>query len=310
MKKTLLFFLLLVASLPLWAQQDPMYSQYMFNGLVLNPAYAGSREAINVTALHRTQWVGIPGAPTTTTFSAHAPVKKDNIGLGLIFVNDRIGVTETNNLGFNYAYMIKMSKGVLSLGLQASVMQYRADFTSVIHSFSPDVFDPSFSSVVNRWLPNFGTGAYYRTDRFYVGLSMPNILTNNLNGETNVAFIGNNRARQYRHAFLTSGYVFDITKGLKLRPSFLLKYVDGAPLELDLNANLWLYDMFAVGLSYRSFDSIDALFEFQVTPQLSLGYAYDYTLTPLGRFTSGTHEIMIRYEFGFGKSRIITPRYF
>ncbi|WP_448519228.1 PorP/SprF family type IX secretion system membrane protein, partial [Rhodoflexus sp.] len=189
-------------------------------------------------------------------------------------------------------------------------MQYRADFTSVIHNFSPEVFDPSFSSVVNRWLPNFGAGAYYRTDRFYAGLSIPNILTNNLNGQTNVAFIGSNRARQFRHAFFTSGYVFDLNKGLKLKPSFLLKYVDGAPLELDLNANLWLYDMFAVGLSYRSFDSIDALFEFQVTPQLSVGYAYDYTLTPLGKYTSGTHEIMIRYEFGFGKSRIITPRYF
>ncbi|MCS7018867.1 MAG: type IX secretion system membrane protein PorP/SprF [Cytophagales bacterium] len=310
MKKTLLFLFFLAVSLPVWAQQDPMYTQYMFNGLVLNPAYAGSREAINITALHRTQWVGIPGAPTTTTLSAHAPVKKDNIGLGLILVNDRIGVTETNNVGFNYAYMLKMRKGILSLGLQASVMQYRADFASVIHNFSPDVFDPSFASVVNRWLPNFGTGVYYRTNKFYAGLSIPNILTNNLNGETNIAFIGSNRARQYRHAFFTSGYVFDVTKGLKLKPSFLLKYVDGAPLEIDLNANLWLYDMFAVGLSYRSFDSIDALFEFQVTPQLSLGYAYDYTLTPLGRYTSGTHEIMIRYEFGFGKSRIITPRYF
>jgi type IX secretion system PorP/SprF family membrane protein len=123
-------------------------------------------------------------------------------------------------------------------------------------------------------------------------------------------FFNSGRARQYLHTFFTAGYVLDITQGLKLKPSFLLKYADGAPLELDLNANLWLYDMFAVGLSYRSGDSIDALFEFQITPQFAVGYAYDYTLTPLGRYTSGSHEIMVRYEFAFGKSRIITPRYF
>jgi type IX secretion system PorP/SprF family membrane protein len=310
MKKlfTILFFMALINKV--LAQQDAMFTQYMFNGLVLNPAYAGSRDALNATALYRNQWVGIEGAPKTITFSMHAPVRNEKIGLGLIFSNDRLGITNTNNVGLNYAYRIKFkNKGTLSLGLQASVLQYTADFSSIRHSFSSSVFDPAFTQNINRWLPNFGTGIYYYTNKFYAGASMPNIISNKLNGEGAVFQIGD-RAQQYRHLFLTTGYVFDLNKSLKLKPSILMKFVQGAPIEFDFNANLWLFDMFAVGLSYRTRDSIDALFEFQVTPQLGIGYAYDYTLTPLGKYTSGSHEIMVRYEFGFKKSRIITPRYF
>jgi type IX secretion system PorP/SprF family membrane protein len=310
MKKlfTILFFMALVNKV--LAQQDAMFTQYMFNGLVLNPAYAGSRDALNATALYRNQWVGIEGAPKTITFSMHAPVRNEKIGLGLIFSNDRLGITNTNNVGLNYAYRIKFkNKGTLSLGLQASVLQYIADFSSIRHSFSNSVFDPAFTQNINRWLPNFGTGIYYYTNKFYAGVSMPNIISNKLNGEGAVFQIGD-RAQQYRHLFLTTGYVFELNKSLKLKPSILMKFVQGAPIEFDFNANLWLFDMFAVGLSYRTRDSIDALFEFQVTPQLGIGYAYDYTLTPLGKYTSGSHEIMVRYEFGFKKSRIITPRYF
>lgn len=293
-----------------FAQQDAMFTQYMFNGLVLNPAYAGSRDALNATALYRNQWVNIAGAPKTITFSMHAPVRNEKIGLGFIFANDRLGITNTNNLGLNYAYRIKFkNKGTLSLGLQASILQYNADFSSVQHSFSNSVFDPAFVQNINRWLPNFGTGIYYYTNKFYAGASVPNIISNKLNGEGSVFQIGD-RAQQFRHLFLTTGYVFDLNKSLKLKPSILMKFVQGAPIQFDFNANLWLFDMFAVGLSYRTRDSIDALFEFQVTPQLGIGYAYDYTLTPLGKYTSGSHEIMVRYEFGFKKSRIITPRYF
>jgi type IX secretion system PorP/SprF family membrane protein len=305
---TLLLYILLVNSV--FAQQDAMFTQYMFNGLVLNPAYAGSREVLSATALYRNQWVGIDGAPKTVTFSMHAPVRNEKIGLGIIFCNDRLGITNTNNVGLNYAYRITFkNKAKLSLGLQASVLQYRADFASIAHSFSPSVFDPAFAQVINRWLPNFGTGIYYYTNKFYAGISMPNILLNKLS-ESGAVFQVGDKASQYRHLFLTTGYVFDLNKSLKLKPSILVKFVQGAPVEFDFNANLWLFDMFAVGLSYRTRDSIDALFEFQVTPQLGIGYAYDYTLTPLGKYTSGSHEIMLRYEFGFSKTRIITPRYF
>jgi len=310
MKKlfTILFSFLLLNNL--FAQQDAMFTQYMFNGLVLNPAYAGSREVLSATALYRNQWVSIPGAPKTITFSMHAPVRNEKIGLGVIFSSDKIGITSTNNVGLNYAYRIKFkNKGTLSMGLQASVLQYRADFASISHSFSPTVYDPTFSQVINRWLPNFGAGLYYYTNKFYLGASVPNIILNRLNGEGTVFQVGN-KASQYRHLFVTTGYVFNINKSLKLKPSVLMKFVQGSPVEFDFNANLWLFDMFAVGLSYRTGDSVDALFEFQVTPQLGIGYAYDYTLTSLGKYTSGSHEIMVRYELGFGKRRIITPRYF
>lgn len=316
MKKlfTILFFMLLINMVgrqSAFAQQDAMFTQYMFNGLVLNPAYAGSREVLSATALYRNQWVNIAGAPKTVTFSMHAPVRNEKIGIGIIFSNDRLGITNTNNVGLNYAYRLKFKNGgTLSLGLQATILNYRADFASIQHSFSSSVFDPSFSQVINRWLPNFGTGVYYYTNKFYLGASMPNILTNQYMKGEGTVFNVTDRARQYNHIFITTGYVFNINQSLKLKPSLLLKYVNGAPLELDINANLWLFDMFAVGLSYRTRDSIDALFEFQITPQLGIGYAYDYTLTPLGKYTSGSHEIMIRYELGFGKRRIITPRYF
>ncbi|TAH22007.1 MAG: type IX secretion system membrane protein PorP/SprF [Cytophagales bacterium] len=315
MKKlfTLLFSLILINMVgrqSAFAQQDAMFSQYMFNGLALNPAYAGSREVLSATALYRNQWVGIEGAPKTMTFSAHSPVRNEKIGLGIIFCTDKIGITNTNNVGLNYAYRIKFkNKGTLSMGLQASVLQYRADFSSIRHSFSPTTFDPNFSQVINRWLPNFGTGIYYYTNKFYLGVSVPNIINNKLTGEGTVFQVGD-KAQQYRHLFVGTGYVFELSKSLKLKPSILVKLVKGAPVQFDFNANLWLFDMFAVGLSYRTRDSIDALFEFQITPQLGLGYAYDYTLTSLGRYTSGSHEIMIRYELGFGKRRIITPRYF
>lgn len=315
MKKlfTLLLLLILIniaGRQSAFAQQDAMFSQYMFNGLVLNPAYAGSREVLSATALYRNQWVGIDGSPKTLTFSAHAPVRNEKIGVGVVFSSDRLGITNTNNVGFNYAYRIKFkNKGTLSLGLQASILQYRADFASIQHSFSPTVFDPSFSQVINKWLPNFGTGIYYYTNKFYLGASVPNIINNKLTGEGTVFQVGD-KAQQFRHLFVTTGYVFTLNKSLKLKPSVLMKFVQGSPIEFDFNANLWLFDMFAVGLSYRTGDSVDALFEFQVTPQLGIGYAYDYTITPLGRYTSGSHEIMVRYELGFGKRRIITPRYF
>lgn len=182
MKKLFTVIVFLCLANTLFAQQDAMFTQYMFNGLVLNPAYAGSREVLSATALYRNQWVGIDGAPKTVTFSMHAPVRNEKIGLGIIFCNDRLGITNTNNIGLNYAYRITFkNKARLSLGLQASVLQYRADFASIAHSFSPSVFDPAFSQVINRWLPNFGTGIYYYTNKFYVGASVPNILLNRLN---------------------------------------------------------------------------------------------------------------------------------
>ncbi|OKS87532.1 PorP/SprF family type IX secretion system membrane protein [Mucilaginibacter polytrichastri] len=289
------------------AQQEAMYTQYMFNSLAINPAYAGSRNVTSATALYRSQWVGIQGAPTTATLSIDAPLDNKKIGLGLQVFNDRLGITNTSGAFGSYAFRIRMDKGTLALGLQAGVSQYRADFTSVNlgSDASPDL---AFSNNINKMLIDFGVGVYYSTDKFYLGLSSPQLLNNQLH---NFTVEGSNTfSGQAMHLFLATGYVFPLNEDLHLKPSVLIKYVKGAPIEGDLNATLWIKDVFAVGAQYRTEADISGLIEFQVSPQIRLGYSYDHSTTPLVQFNSGSHEIMIRYEFGFTKGKILSPRYF
>lgn len=304
--------MLSVAAGPVFGQQDPMYSQYMFNMLAVNPAYAGSREVLSLTALGRRQWVGIDGAPTTYTFSADMPIRNKKIGLGLNFSNDKLGIMSNTAANLSYAYRLRINKkGILAMGLQGGFNQYRAAYGSVNYtqnsSYNPD---PAFSSNISRFMPNIGAGIWYSTDRFYAGLSVPKLLRNKLDDMGNAANDMNYQNRQNLHYFITAGYVFTLNDVLKLKPSALVKVVHGSPVQLDLNANLWIHDVVAIGASYRSGDSIDALLEFQITPQLRIGYAYDFTLTKLQQYNSGSHEVMIRYEFGFDKGKILSPRYF
>lgn len=300
-------FLLLFVAPFVQAQQDAMYSQYMFNTLAINPAYAGSRNITSATALYRSQWVGVDGAPQTGTFTIDAPVYKKKIGLGLQVFSDRIGITKTAGAFTSYAYRIRMEKGTLSFGLQAGVSQYRTDFTSVALNTGGSN-DLAFQQNVNKWLLNFGTGVYYNTDRFYVGLSAPQLMNNKLENfsvTNNNVFTG-----QTVHLFLASGYVFPIGQDFNLKPSFLIKAVKGAPIEADINATFWIKDVIAIGAQYRTAADISAMLEIQATPQIRLGYAYDRSITKLVNFNSGSHEIMLRYEFGFEKGKIISPRYF
>lgn len=307
--KILLLLSLGLLSQPLRAQQDAMFTQYMFNTLAINPAYAGSNEVITMTGLFRKQWVNIEGAPSTATFSIDAPVWGEKMGLGLNIVSDRVGITNTLGVFASYAYRIKTSeKGRLALGLQAGFSQYAADLQSVALGSTPS-FDPAFAENISQMMPNVGGGIWYNNDRFYAGFSVPHIINNALNRD--YQFLNDSDgARQYRHYFVTAGYVFDLNAALKLKPSFLVKVVEGAPMQMDINANLWLYEKVGLGLSYRSGDSIDALLEFQLSHQFKLGYAYDYTLTELRRYNSGSHEIMLRYQFSVNRSKIITPRFF
>ena len=291
---------------PSYAQQDVQFTQYMFNGLAINPAYAGSRDVFSMTGLFRKQWTGIEGAPVTQTLSAHAPLVKERIGLGLTLVNDKIGVTNNFMMIGSYAFRIKFKKGTLAMGLQAAINQYRADFTDVRFSVDPTSTDPAFEENIRKTLPNFGTGIYYNTLKWYVGFSVPQLI----NWELSDGSVSG--ARQSRHMFLTAGYVFDVSPTVKIRPSFLAKYVSGAPFSVDVNANVWLFDRFALGGSYRIGDAVNLLAEARVNDNISLGYAYDLTLTQLSRHNSGSHEIMLRVEFGLGKNKtkILTPRYF
>jgi type IX secretion system PorP/SprF family membrane protein len=310
MKKYLLSSLVLLALVisPSFAQQDPMYSQYMFNTLAINPAYAGSRDVLSVTSLFRKQWVGFDGAPNSQTLTADMPIRDKSIGLGLQVYNDKLGVTNNTGIYGSYAYRIRFVKGTLAFGLQGGFSQFRADLTSVQLDKNSGQ-DEAFAQNLNVFLPNVGTGVYYNTDRFYVGLSVPHLINNKLDKYDRVDFVSN-RAVQSRHVFASAGYVFDISPTLKLKPSVLVKMVNGAPLNVDANTNLWIHEKIAFGLSYRTGDSMLGMFEVQLNNQFRLGYAYDWTISGLQRYNSGSHELMLRYEFSFEKDKYISPRFF
>ncbi len=291
------------------AQQDAMYTQYMFNTLAINPAYAGSRNVLSVTGLFRSQWIGIDGAPETQTLSFDTSIPGKRIGLGLQVFNDKIGITRTSGAYASYAYRIRMERGTLALGLQAGFAKYVADFTNVrLNSGSQT--DIAFGYNLNELLPNFGAGVYYNSDRFYIGASVPHLLNNKLNNPSSVVVTNGLVARQYLHLFITSGYVFNMGDDFKLKPSFLFKGSMGAPLQLDVNANFWIKDKISLGAQYRTGDAIAALVELQISDQLRMGYSYDRTISNLQTYNSGSHEIMLRYEFGFERDRILAPRYF
>lgn len=275
-----------------------MYSQYMFNGLSVNPAYAGVRETPTMTAMYRKQWVGIDGAPTTFTFSADAPIKNQRMALGLNLVQDKIGISNNLMINFAYAYRIRFSnQGRLSLGLQGGINQYRADYGAVETSMTPVQADNAFSNATSSIFPNFGFGAYYYTTKFFVGFGVPKMLKNNLAG-TNSPTIDftSYPNRQNRHMFITTGYSFDLSPDWTLKPSLLLKGVHGAPLQLDINANVWWKEKVGGGLSYRTSDAIIALVQFQAKDELQFGYAYDMTISRYLGTNSGSHELMLRYE--------------
>ena len=297
--------LLLLCTLNIgWAQQQVMFTQYMFNAIAINPAYTGHAEAVSATALTRHQWVGIEGAPNTQTLSLHSPISRNKIALGVLFIRDKIGITTQNGIFTTYAYRIKFGKdATLSMGLQMGFTDYQARYSSVRTGTSND---PNFqNNDVRGFLPNFGSGVFFSTNRFYAGFSVPFLLNNFFTDENNPG-----GAEQVRHFFAMTGFVVDLSRSVKLKPSGLLKVVSGAPIELDVNVNFIFEDMVWLGASWRSFDSIDLLFELQINSKLRFGYAYDFTTTDLGRVNSGSHEIMLNYVLSFSKTRVITPRYF
>lgn len=307
----LIFLWLHTLASPLWAQQDPMYTQYMFNMLPINPAYAGSRDVISLTALYRSQWVNVPGAPQTSTFSIDAPIKKEKIGLGLNVFNDRIGVFDNTNFMGMVSYRIRFAKTTLAFGMQGGVTQFKANYADVQTNSDGSATDPAYATNFVRFLPNVGAGVYWSSDRFYLGLSLPHMLNNKINNYVPISASNNYfRASQFRHVFLIAGYVIRLNQDLVLKPSAIYKYVQGAPMQLDLNANLWIYDKFGVGLSYRSLDAISVLFEVQATAQLRFGYSFDYSHSKIRSYTYQSHEFMLRYEFGYNRARVISPRYF
>lgn len=293
--------LLLVAGTS-YGQQQQLYTQYMFNQLSINPAYAGTDKAANVTFLTRHQWLGVEGAPSTQTLSMHAPFPKRKIGLGLQLINDRIGPINQFGLYGSYAYLVPMSIGTLSAGIQAGFNFYREDLAGLRVT---DPSDGALGDVLSAFLPNVGAGLWFQADKWYVGASVPQILKGSVEGSgSGIA------STQVPHWFVTGGYIFPLTADIKLKPNVLMKIVEGAPIQWDLNVNVLFQEVIWAGISWRSFDSFDFLVEAMLTPQLRLGYAYDLTTTALRTVTSGSHEIMLNYRLSFQKDRLLTPRYF
>ena len=308
LKYTLLGFLVLTGLFSM-AQQDPQYTQYMYNMSVINPAYATEGEDINVGALYRTQWVGTVGAPNTGSLFVHVPLQ-EKIQVGLSIINDQIGnVVNETNVYADFAYILSLgSKTKLSLGVKAGASFFNTNFNDFIYS---DVLpDPAFANNLSKTFPNIGAGAYVFGANYYVGFSAPNLL-NSKHLERDSGILAN--GVEEIHFFLTGGYVFELNEQLKLKPAFMTKAVSGAPLSLDLTANLLINNVLEVGAGYRFDDAVTGLANFRITPSMRIGYAYDYTLSNLGRFNSGTHEIMILFDInkiGNSKGYDKSPRFF
>lgn len=303
--KIILFVMLIMSiALPSFSQQDALYSQYMFNGLVINPAYAGSSEVLNVTVSARKQWMGVDGSPSTQTLSVHTPLKKEKIALGLMLINDNIGVTHQLGINAIYAYRISWKeKNKLSMGLQVGGTQYSTKY-STLATRTPG--DNNFSTdMISGIIPSFGAGIYFNNDKFYFGASIPHLMNNILKD----SMVSQN-VFQRRHYLLTLGYVFTLSPNVKLKPSVLLKSAQGVPAQLDVNANFLLKEALWIGASLRNFKRINLLTQLQLTEQLKLGYSYDFASANKNLINKGSHEIMLNYNFSFIKSKIVTPRYF
>ncbi|MGF1558638.1 MAG: type IX secretion system membrane protein PorP/SprF [Flavobacteriaceae bacterium] len=309
MKKLIISTVFIFASI--WgikAQQDAQYTQYMYNTMAVNPAYAGSRGVLSINGLHRSQWVGLDGAPTTQTFNFNTPVT-ERLGVGLSIVNDEIGNGTNQDTYFDgvVSYTVQTSEtGKLSFGLKAGGHLLNLDFTR-LQNYNNEATSLGQSNIDKRFSPNFGAGVYYHTDKFYAGLSAPNFLkTEHFDSSSS------SLAEERMNIYLITGYVFDLNPTLKFKPAALVKAVSGAPLQLDVSANFMLNEKFTLGAAYRWDAALSALFGFQITDQFMLGLAYDRETTELGStaFNNGSFEVLLRYEFRTRYKNVITPRFF
>lgn len=290
------------------AQQDPQFTQYMYNTNNINPAYAGSRGVLSVFGMYRTQWVGLDGAPKTANVSVSTPLGESGLGLGVNFTNDRLGAMDENNISVDLSYAIDLNRDYkLAFGIKGTANLLDVDYTKLnIHNSSDPV---SQTNINNKFSPNLGAGLYLYSDRAYLGLSVPNFLTSDrYNDNANDDEV--KTMRQKAHFYFMGGYVFELNPSLKFKPAFLAKAVEGAPLQVDLTANFLIVDKFTVGAAYRWDASVSALAGFQVNDNLFIGYSYDADTTKLANYNSGSHEIFLRFDIFRRTGRINTPRFF
>ncbi len=309
MRKYLILSLFFVGFTKVVAQQDPHYTQYMYNMNVMNPAYAGSKENLSLGLLYRKQWVDIEDAPTTATFSGHLPVGK-NVGLGLSVLSDKIGPVEENNVYGDFSYTLQVGeKHKLALGLKGGLTFHKVGLFSAIYNNVPHANDPAFSENINNTYFNIGTGLFFYSDNYYVAMSVPNMLKSK-----HLDYRKDNQTYKFgsetQHYFITGGYVFDLNENIKFKPSFMLKSALNVPTSLDFSANALFHDKFEAGLTYRLEDSFGAMVNYMVTPNIRIGYAYDHIISDLKVTTPASHEILLLFDVNFPKKISRSPRYF
>jgi type IX secretion system PorP/SprF family membrane protein len=306
MKKIILGTIAFIAlTTSLKAQQDAMFTHYMYNTLWLNPAYAGTRDAFTITAIHRSQWVGFEGAPTDQTLTMHSPILKGKMGVGLSVLNDKIGPTKSTFLALDLDYQIKInSKSKLSFGLKGLVNFYSVNLNK---SILENQNDNAFSENINRILPNSGAGIYYYRERFYAGISVPKLMENKIKSSSLNAV-----SKEQRHYFFIMGTVFNLSKDVRLKPTCFIKATEIAPIEGDVTANFIIKDKFTLGAMYRTGDGFGLLLGYNFTEQFIVGYSFDWSMVNTTRkYNSGSHEIMLRYDLiSKSKSKIKSPRFF
>lgn len=296
---------LLSFSSDLHAQQDPHYTQYMYNMSVMNPAYAGSKENLSMGLLYRKQWVDIEDAPTTGTFFGHTPVGK-NLGLGLSFIKDKIGPVEENNVYADISYTLNLGgEHKLAFGIKTGLTFHKVGLFDDVYPTLPDANDPAFSENTSNSYFNIGSGFFYYTNKYYLGLSVPNLMKSK-----HLDFNGREYGSEVSHYFLTGGYVFDINENLKFKPFFMMKSAFGAPTSLDLSSNFLFNQKFEVGATYRLDDSFGAMVNYAITPNLKLGYAYDHIISDLNVTTPSSHEIILLFDLNFPRKVSSSPRFF
>jgi len=309
--------LVLIGHTESFAQQLPQFTQYMYNTIAINPAYAGSREALSIVALNRNQWAGFDGGPQTMTLSIHSPLRNEKVGLGLSLIKDDIGYEDFTSIYADFSYTIQASEKMeISFGLKGGASYYKLDNELFVlrgstfgqmQELQAVLDDPYFNEKLNKWNMNFGAGVLFHTNKWYVGLSTPRIINHDKNSSS--LYESLDRV----HYYLTGGYVFNLSKSIKFKPAFMVKHVKGAALSTDVTANFLFNEKIWLGASYRINDeqrAFGAIVDFQVSRQFRIGYAYEIPTGEIRPYTSGSHEILLMYEFKFLKNKQKSPRYF
>ncbi len=285
-----------------FAQQDAQFTQYMYNTININPAYAGSRGALSIFGLHRTQWVGLDGAPVSNVLSLNTPINNTNLAVGLSFINDRIGPTDENTISADVSYTVQTSEDYkLSFGVKATGNFFNLDVSKLD---AKQQNDPNLVNF-NKFTPNIGAGIYLHSNKNYIGFSVPNMIQTNRYDDNQVAIF-----KERMNFYLIAGHVFDLSNEIKFKPAILTKVVTGSPLQVDVSGNFMFYDKFVVGVAYRWDAAVSGLAGFQVSDGLYVGYGYDLETTKLRKYNSGSHEVFLRYELFNNYNKIVSPRFF